>query len=346
MTNNNTFGTLIFSFFRNYLLNRKACSPNTIASYSDCIRLLINYYLKQNNKKVEQIVIEDFSADFVLDFLDAIEEKVLPITRNQRLAAIKTFFRFLAEQEPELIATCEKICAIPFKKTEHKIINSMDERQVRAIINAANPATVNGARDRAILLFLYNTGARVQELVDLNISHLYLEKESIEHVLLTGKGRKQRVVPLWKETVEAIQYYLTIRQKCDINSEILFLNRNGSRLTRFGIGYIVDKYTKMAEIKCSSLKRITVSPHVFRHTTALHLIQSDVDIVTVKEWLGHVDLKTTSMYVEINIEMKRKALEKCPPPDTKKDKTKNWKQPEMMKFLHDLSKVSTVRYGE
>ena len=339
MTKNNTFGTLIFSFFRNYLLNRKGCSPNTIASYSDCIRLLINYFLKQNNKKVEQIVIEDFSAEFVLDFLDKIEEKVLPITRNQRLAAIKTFFRFLAEQEPELIGTCEKICAIPAKKTEHKIIKSMEVQQVRAIINAADTTTVNGARDRAILLFLYNTGARVQEIVDLNINELNIEKVNIEQVLLTGKGRKQRIVPLWKETIEAIQHYLNIRQKDDINSEILFLNRDSFRLTRFGIGYIIEKYKKIAEKKCLSLQKMTVSPHVFRHTTALHLIQSGVDIVTVKEWLGHADLKTTSMYMEINIEMKRQALEKCPAPDVKQSNTKNWKQPEMMKFLQELSKV-------
>ena len=219
----------------------------------------------------------------------------------------------------------------------------MTTEEVWSIINAPDTNTVNGSRDKALLMLLYNTGARVQEIVDLNIDNMNLNQ--LPQVLLTGKGKKQRIVPLWRETADTIQNYLDLRIKAGIEEKILFLNSKQLRIGRFGIDYIVKKYKNYAAVHSPSFLKKNISPHIFRHSVALHLIQSGVDIVTVKEWLGHADIKTTCMYLEINIEMKRKALEKCPPPaENNKENIPKWKDEKIMTFLLNMGKAR--RYVE
>lgn len=338
-----TFGTLVMDFFRTYLANQKGVSKNTIASYSDCIYLLITFCCEHFGITVDQLAVERIDDQVVLDFLDYLERERgnVAATRNQRLDAIKTFFRFLAAHEPTLVAACERVCAISHKATGTTVIEGLTHDQVHAIIDATDPTTLNGARERALFMLIYNTGARVQELVDLTLPDLRLEAPA--QVLLTGKGRKQHIVPLWEQTVDAIRHYCELRKTAGVNSQRLFLNARGTPITRFGIGHLVTKYTRIAVAGCSSLGLRTVTPHTFRHTTALHLIQAGVDIVTVKEWLGHADIKTTMQYLEINLEMKRQALGKCPPPDFGPvPEQPQWQRNDILRFLHGLSQMAAL----
>lgn len=191
-------------------------------------------------------------------------------------------------------------------------------------------------------MLMYNTGARVQELVDLTLADLRLRAPT--QVLLTGKGRKQRVVPLREETVEAIRHYGELRKAARISSERFLINARVKPITRFGIGHLVTKHTRIAAASCPSLRVRNVTPHTFRHTTALHLIQAGVDIVTVREWLGHADIKATMQYLEINLEMKRQALEKCPPPDVNLPlpEQPKWPRSDILKFLNGLSRAAAL----
>jgi site-specific recombinase XerD len=279
---------------------------------------------------------ETISSDMILSFLDNREKEHgnLPQTRNQRLAAIKTFYRYLALQEPTLTETCRRVCSIHAKKTEHKVIEPLTEDEIKAILNAVPSDTLWHQRDHALILLMYNTGARVQELADLKISDLKTDKAP--QVKLKGKGGKERVIPLWHETSEALQKWMRARDILKISGINLFTNTQRRKISRFGIAHILNKYTVAAAVKCPSLQDKKVTPHTIRHTTALYLIQSNVDIVTIKYWLGHADIRTTGLYIEINIEMKRKALEQCPPPGVKRDEPMLWHQQKTMVLLQAI----------
>jgi len=334
---NITFSYLVSTFFTSYLITEQGLSPNTVASYSDCMKLLIDYICKHFNIETESIDIKTINYELVLDFLASLEKdrQNSPATRNQRLGALKTFFHFLSRKVPDLMHQNERIQAIKLKKTDHRPPPSLTVEEVTAIIATPDIETLLGARDKALLQLLYNTGARVQEIADLSSSDVNLESALIT---LTGKGKKTRVVPIWKETVELVSYYLNAKKQKELESDHLFLNNKGLAITRFGIGRLVTKHVEAAAEQCPSLLGRKISPHVFRHTAALHLIESENDIALVKDWLGHADIKTTIQYIEVSVERKRKALEKLPPPDGNSPPEKpKWKQPDLMEFLLKLS---------
>lgn len=336
---NITFSYLVTTFFRAHLRNELGLCPNTIASYSDCMKLLILYVCERFDCQPEAINLNSITHELVADFLNHLEQERDngANSRNQRLAAIKTFFHFIARNIPEMAQANERIQAIRLKRTEHLPPPSLTVEEVTAIIDAPDPHTPIGVRDRALLQMLYNTGARVQELADITLSDLRMG--SSPTVTLTGKGRKTRTIPLWEETIELINQYLNQRKHQGIETDSLFCNARGQALTRFGIGRRVALHASRAASQCPSLKGRDVSPHTFRHTTALHLIEAGNDIAVVKDWLGHADIKTTSMYFEISIERKRKALEKMPPPiGIMPTETPKWKQPELLAFLNQCSR--------
>lgn len=334
-----TFSHVVTCFFTSYLAAERGLSENTIASYSDCMRLLVQYICDRLAVQPEAVGMEMITPERILEFLAYLEKERGndPQTTNQRLAAIKTFFHFLARNVPELMHANERIQAIRFKKTDHLPPPSLTIAEVQAILNAPDTSDLLGARDKALLATLYNTGARVQELADLTLTDVRFDTPAI--VLLTGKGRKQRTVPLWPETVHHLQHYLHIRQDANIESNHLFLNIENQPMTRFGIGRRVALHAETAQKQCPSLGQRSISPHVFRHTTALHLIESGNDITIVKDWLGHADLKTTIQYVEVSIQRKQEALEKLPAPTTNNQpEAPRWKQPAIMDFLSGLSR--------
>ena len=334
-----TFSYLVTTFFTAHLNAELGLSPNTVASYSDCMKLLVNYLCKRLEIESEAIDIQMISPERVLDFLDYIEKERgnSTTTRNQRLGAIKTFFHFLARTVPELMHANERIQAIKLKSMEHHPPPSLTVEEVDAILACPDPDTLLGARDKALLQLMYNSGARVQELADVTIADVRFDAPAT--VTVTGKGRKTRVIPLWEETVEILTHYLEFRKQLGIASEHLFLSSRGGPMTRFGIGRRVALHAQAAVAACPSLQGRKITPHVFRHTTALHLIEAGNDIFVVRDWLGHAHAKTSGQYVEISVERKRKALEKMPPPDGgKPPETPQWKQPALMEFLTRCSR--------
>jgi len=334
------------SFFHRYLACQKGLSTNTIIAYRDGIKLLLCFAADYLKTKVDRINIEELDDIVILAFLDNLENQrgCSVRTRNARLASIRTFFEFIGREEPTLLEQCRKIRAIPQKRTEYKTIGYLENDEMQAILDSVESNSPMELRDKALLLFLYNTGARVQEVVDVKIDDLRLDEPA--QVKLIGKGKKQRACPLWPETAEAIKDYLEYRKKenPDSNQEQLFLNSNGYPITRFGIRYITKKFAKKAATQCDTLKDKVVSPHTFRHSTAMHLIQAGNDINMVKLWLGHADINTTHIYVEIDMEMKRKILDTCQAPtnNKEKNKTRTWQKPGILRWLNELSKKAKL----
>jgi len=329
----NTLGSIISKFFRNFLQNEKGCGKNTMESYCQGIQMLLNFCSNQKKMDIDTIDLTDFSQDIILDFLDYLENVRgnSTNTRNQRLSIIKSFFRYAASQQPTFLDISQKICAISKKKADAAIIKSLSIAEVKAIINAPDTSTEAGARDHFMLSFLYHTGARVQELCDIKISDI--TSGEFPQVKLTGKGNKTRFVPVQKETISAMTHYMCFRVNAKAD-EHFFLNSRKAPITRFGVTYIVKKYTKQAAKECSSLKNCNITPHVFRHTNALHLIQSGTDVLVLQDWLGHKWLATTMKYIKINIEMKRKALEQFPAPISSSANQKPvWQEPKIMALL-------------
>lgn len=334
-----TFSYLVTTFFTSHLSSELGLSPNTIASYSDCMKLLIQYICERLAIKPEAIDFQMLTPERVRDFLEAIEKDRgnATSTRNQRLMAIKSFFHFLARAVPELMHANERIQAIKSKSSEHHSPSSLSVVEVQAILANPDPSTLIGARDKALLQLMYNTGARVQELADITVADVRFDTPAT--VKVTGKGRKTRVIPLWEETAGVLAHYLALRKALGIDSAWLFLSSRGGPMTRFGIGRRVAIHAHAAMATCSSLQGRTITPHVFRHTTALHLIDAGNDIFVLKDWLGHAHIKTSSQYVEISVERKRKALERVPPPEGgKPPETPHWKQPKLLEFLTRCSR--------
>ena len=261
-------------FFHQYLAAQRGLSPNTILSYRDAVKLLLRYVSSQLGKPVDKLLVEDIDERMVVAFLAHLEADRgnCTQTRNNRLSTVRTFFRYVGHQEPTLLGQCQRIRAIPNKRTEHKVIEYLEDHEIGALLEQVDQHSRNGARDYALLLFLYNTGARVQEVVDLNVDDLRLDAPY--QVKLTGKGRKERVCPLWPETVAALQKYLEHREPGIARNPSVFLNANGEPITRFGIRYIVRHYAAEAEEACPSLKSKKITPHSVRHYVAFRTMSS------------------------------------------------------------------------
>jgi site-specific recombinase XerD len=334
-----TFSYIVTTFFTSYLAHERGLATHTIASYSDAMRLLIGFACKRFGVQPETLRLDQLTRDLVLEFLDHLQSSRsnAAATRNQRLAAIKTFFHFLARSVPELLHLSATVQAIRETAVDRPPPPSLTVAEVNAILAVPDTGRLLGARDKAMLQLFHNSGARVQELANLRRDDV--RSEPSPTVELTGKGRKTRVIPLWPQTMAAIDHYITVRQRAGVVSDHLFLNVKGQPMTRFGIGRRVGELAREAAMACPSLCGRNITPHVFRHTTALHLIEAGNDIALVKDWLGHADLKTTSAYLEVSIRRKREALEKVPPPDGgKPTELPQWRQPKLLAFLSRLSR--------
>lgn len=324
-------------FFRQYLGALRGVSDKTILAYRDALKLLLCFAADRLGREVDDLSIEHLDDKVVVAFLDHIEKErsCCVRTRNARLAAVSTFFNYIGRQEPALLPQCQMIRTIPYKRDEHKVLDYLDNKEIRAIFGSIAPASRTGARDKALMLFLFNTGARVQECVEVTSDRLRLDSQG--QVTLLGKGRKERSCPLWPETVQAITAYLSYRSPMNTQESRIFLNANGKPITRFGVRHVVRKYAEKAGEKCLSIRQKTVSPHTWRHSTAVHLLQAGNDINLVAMWLGHADVNTTHAYAEINMEMKRKMLEGCPAPKGKEPR-RQWQKPATIRWLDKLSR--------
>jgi integrase/recombinase XerD len=328
--------TFIKGFLSHCLPVQKGLSANTTLAYRDAIKLLPCYAADMLNKSVEELCVEDMGESVVLDFLDHVETRrgCSARTRNARLAAIRAFFGFIAREEPSLLLHCQTIRTIPLKRTQHKTVDYLEENEMQALLNVVELSSRSGVRDNALLLLLYNTGARVSEIVQLKVVDLHLDGTA--QVKLLGKGNKYRSCPLWPETVEALHDYLKHRTAKDPAAQQLFLNANGSPITRFGVRHIIGKLATAAKSQCPSIAAKAVNPHTIRHTTAMHLLRAGNDVNMVSYWLGHADINTTHIYVEIDMEMKRQMLQKAGAPAVKKPLP--WQKPDILQWLNALAK--------
>ena len=323
-------------FFSHYLPIQKGLAANTILAYRDAIKLLLCYVANTLHKNVEELRVENINESLVLHFLDHLENTrgCGARTRNARLAAIRALFSFIAREQPCLLLHCQMIRTIPIKRTQHKTVEYLEENETQALLDSVDLNSRTGVRDKALLLLLYNTGARVSEIVGLKVADLRLKGNA--QIKLLGKGNKYRSCPLWDETVEALDAYLNQRTAKDPADHQLFLNANAAPITRFGVRHIIGKYATTAKSQCPSIAAKTVTPHTIRHTTAMHLLRSGNDVNMVSYWLGHADINTTHIYVEIDMEMKRQMLQKAAAPAVQKPLP--WQKPDVLQWLNALSK--------
>jgi len=300
-------------FFQDYLQAHRGLSSNTVFAYRDAIKLFLAFLSKHTRSHIAKLALDDLSAENVLAFLSDVEKtrKCSITTRNLRLSALRTFFGYLVTQDTMHADQYQRVVSIPLKQSSHRLVEYLEVKEVKAIIDCINVNEATGRRDYALLNFLYNTGARVQEACDLRIENIHFESQPL--ATITGKGRKIRQVPLWSETVTLLKSYIADRGTSRGSLDNVFLNSGGYPLTRFGVRYIIQTRTAAAARHCLSLAKKKIGPHTFRHTTAMHLLQSGVDLTVIKNWLGHVNIETTHGYVEIDLEMKRKALASCAP---------------------------------
>jgi site-specific recombinase XerD len=306
-----TFSELLQGFFTDRLMGQCNASPLTIANYRDAFCLLIAFAQRSLKKPPAKLTIQDLDAPFVTRFLDYLERERgnSPRSRNVRLAAIHSFFNYVALHEPSAGAVAQRVLAIQSKRCGKKPVDFLTRTESEAVLAAPDQATWAGRRDRTLLLVALQTGLRVSELIGLRCQDVVLETGA--HVRCTGKGRKARCVPLRKEVVLALRYWL--RERNGQPADAVFINARGQRLTRDGVQYILAQHVDHARAKCPSLETKRVSPHVLRHSTAMNLLQHGVDRSVIALWLGHESMDTTQIYLHANLELKEKALAKTMP---------------------------------
>jgi site-specific recombinase XerD len=304
-------GALVHSFFADGLLTMKGLRPASVRSYRDVLRLFLRFVAHDTGHKITRLALGDLSFERVLRFVRYLEdERHNQIrTRNQRVACLHTFFDYLAGRVPEFLEVAERVAAIPMKRVPPPETRFLEREDIDRLFATLPARGARALRDRALLLFLYNTGARVQEAADLHVNDLELAPPA--RVRLHGKGDKWRTCPLWAETAQQLRHLLDQRAPRAPDTPV-FASRQGHALTRFGIYKLVRRLTRHLETTPARGRRI--SPHVFRHTTAVHLLEAGVEINVIRGWLGHVGLDTTNRYAEINTRAKEAALRVCEPP--------------------------------
>jgi site-specific recombinase XerD len=321
----NSLACALRGFFADHLPSIRGASPHTVRSYRDAITLLLRFLAVRYGRPVVELDLDCFDSDSVLAFLDNLEQNRgnCVTTRNARLAAVHAFARFAATQQPECLDTCQRLLAVPFKRARTRVVEYLEAEEFRAILNATDRRTPDGRRDYTMLLTLFNTGARVQELLDLRPRDMQLERPC--QVRLLGKGRKERICPLWPQTAEALSRLLVETGLDRTSAQRLFLNRRGEQLTRFGVRYLLRKYADRASAVAPGLTRKRVHPHTLRHSTAVHLLQAGVDLVSISHWLGHASVETTNRYAEVDLETKRAAIAKAGPVGTIEPTLARWR---------------------
>jgi site-specific recombinase XerD len=308
----NALGPILHSFFIDHLAVQKGLRPSSVRSYRDMMKLLLPFVAADKGSRVSRLVLEDFTLDRLLRFLRHLEEVRGngPRTRNQRLAALHTFFEYVANRVPEMVAVCQQIASIPTKRSALPEIRYLERDEISALLEHV-PADGRWAlRDRALLTFLYNTGARAQEAADLRVGDLDL---AAARVRLRGKGEKWRTCPLWCETVRLLSVLLADTAD-DASGAPVFASFGRRPLTRVGVYRVVCRHARRVESNALGSRGRRITPHVLRHTTAVHLLESGVETNVIRAWLGHASLATTDRYAEITVRTKEAALRVCEPP--------------------------------
>jgi integrase/recombinase XerD len=330
-------GTALKNFFDNYLRQLRGMSSHTILSYRDSLKLLLIFVAQQKKITVSDLRIENIGVSEIISFLDHLETaRSNGIgTRNIRLSAIHSCFRYIATMYPEYLDQSQRILSIPFKRMPIPTVQYLEFEEIDAVLQAIDRSTRDGRRDYALLALMFNTGARVQEIVDLKATDLELSQPF--SVRIYGKGRKERICPIWPETAYVLRQYIEER-KINIRDPLtVFTNHIGGPLTRFGARYLLAKYLRKAAQLRPSLGKKRLHPHSMRHSTAVHLLKSGVDLSSIANWLGHASINTTNKYATMDLEMKRNALARAKPLGKRINPKSSWrKRPEILAWLESL----------
>ena len=311
MSGPDAFSSLVQRYFTQHLSQHKQVSPRTLTAYRDTFRLLFNFLQTRTGKVPSSLELSNLDAPVILAFLDHLESERgnEPRSRNVRLSAIRSFFKFVSVREPERLDLVNRVLAIPNKRTDRPMITFLSRSEMDAILAAPDRRTWLGSRDHAFLLTMYNSGARCSELMQLKCGQVSLGSPTLIH--LHGKGRKDRAVPLWPQTTQVLRKWFQILS-ADENA-VAFPSVRKAALTADGVDYLLQRAVAKAVQTCPELVNKHVTPHVLRHTTAMHLLQSGVDIAVIALWLGHESIETTHGYVEADLELKQRALDKLTP---------------------------------
>jgi integrase/recombinase XerD len=307
----NALAQTVQGFFGPYLREQRGYSRHTLLSYRDTLALLLRFIAGRQDTDVASLDLDSLTSEAVLEFLSHLESKRhnKPSSRNVRLAAIHSFARYVAIRSPERLHQTQQLLGVPFKRAGTSLVEYFEHDEIRAILGSVDRRSRQGARDYALLALMFNTGARVQEIVDLGVSDLQLQPPA--QVKLFGKGRKTRICPLWPQTAKVLREFLGERGLDPSPQRAVFCNQRGQRLTRFGVRYILSRYCRLAAKSTSSLNRKRLHPHSMRHSTAVFLLKSGVDLPSISHWLGHASVTTTGRYAKVDLEMKRQALAKA-----------------------------------
>ncbi len=299
------------AFFAEYLCQQRRLSPQTIISCRDTFRLLLTFLRDQTGVEPSAVRIADIDAPVVLRFLNYLEQDRgnSVRSRNIRLSAIRSFFRLVSLRDPDSLGIVTRVLAIPNKREDQKLIGYLTRPEIQALVVAPDQSKWVGRRDHALLLTLYNSGARVSEITMLKRDQAYFGDSTF--LQLCGKGRKERTIPLWAETVQVLRAWF--QELGEHTPNIAFPSVRGKSLSRDGVDYLLKRAVQRAVVDCPSLTTKKISPHIIRHTTAMHLLQAGVDIATIALWLGHESIETTHVYLQADLAMKEEALGKLDP---------------------------------
>lgn len=331
-----TLASALHGFFSDYLPRQRALSPHTLHSYRDSLKLLLQFVA---GKKADpsQLTVEQLTVEQLTAFLQHLESgrKNTASTRNVRLSSVHSFMRYLGFYHPQHLAQAQRLLSVPFKRAGTRVIHHLEFAEIRAVIQSIDLNAADGPRDFVLLSFLFNTGARVSEAVGVQACDLRLTPPA--SVLLRGKGRKERICPLWPETARALRTHLESQSIALHETRSIFLNHRGQPLTRFGVRVILRKQLNRAIRKAPSLKDKRLHPHSLRHSTAIHLLRSGVDLSTIANWLGHVSVNTTNKYLTLDLETKRTALAKAKPILARNHRNGGWRTDRnLIKWLESL----------
>lgn len=311
---NSSLAPILQYFFTEHLSSHKQVSPRTIIAYRDSFRLLLQFLKKSTGKQPSKLCVQDLDAPAILDFLESLEtERDNQVcSRNARLTAIRSFFHVVALRDPACVGIVTRVLAIPRKRTDKRLVGYLTREEIDAVLAAPDQATWIGRRDHALLLTMYNSGARLSEMTCMKRAQIRFD--STTYLQLHGKGRKERMVPLWAKTGRVLQHWL--RELEIKKTEVVFPSIRGTPLSCDGLDYILQQSVRRAAEVCPSLLAKRVTPHVVRHTCAMSLLQAGNDIAVIALWLGHESIETTHIYVEADLAMKERALERIAPGDS------------------------------
>jgi site-specific recombinase XerD len=315
MTSHATFAPLVERYFSQRLIMQKQASPHTIASYRDTFRLFVQFVHKRIGKAPSTLAFSDVDVDLIEAFLTDLEKRrgISARSRNLRLSALRSFFRFVLYYEPEHAGRIQQILAIPAKRHDRALVGFLTRSEVEALLATTDPHTWNGRRDHALLLIAFQTGMRLSEITGLRRCEVELKTGA--HLRCLGKGRKERCTPLVAKTVKELKTWM--KEPVPGDSEFLFPTMHGRRMSADAVQSLLAKYTAIARRTCISLRNKRVSPHVARHTAAMELLQAGVDLSVIALWLGHESIETTQKYLDANIALKEAALAKTVPLSTR-----------------------------